>query len=291
MYRFLTVLCLCAVPVLTALADERQVLHIQPPRDELDGSHAYYRDLLTALVGNDFDVRMTDYTITQDRAFRFLDEGSLDVVWAGTNVQREQQFRPVRVPLFGGLLGERIPVIRKADQKTFDGISSPDQLQPLVACQGNQWPDSDILEDNGYTVERISQFELMYRMVEGGRCDYFPRAVSEVYGELTRYSNGELMAYDNIVLSYRFPMYFFVSRDHEALAQMLESRLQEWARSGRLLAFIQQHPASRGTFPLERFSSSRIFELTNRRLPPETPLSDDSLWIHFPASEIRSEGE
>ena len=154
-----------------------------------------------------------------------------------------------------------------------------------MACQGNQWPDSDILEENGYRVDRIARFEVMYRMIEAGRCDYFPRSVIEIYAELEQFGQGVLMAYDDLVLSYPFPMYFFVNNDDASLADDLEGALTTMVQSGRLHEFMQQHPVTRSAFPLSRFKHARIFNLRNARLPPSTPVTDKVLWLDFPGSE------
>ena len=266
-------------------ADERRELKIQHSRTALDASHSYYTDLLDELLSAEYRLSAIDQTITQNRAFRFLDDHSIDIHWAGTDLQREAAYRAIRIPLFGGLLGKRIPVIRIADKARFDAITDPDQLKSLVACQGNQWPDSDILEENGYRVDRIARFEVMYRMIEAGRCDYFPRSVIEIYAELEQFGQGVLMAYDDLVLSYPFPMYFFVNNDDPSLADDLESALTAMVQSGRLREFMQQHPVTRSAFPLSRFNHARIFNLRNARLPPSTPVTDKVLWLDFPGSE------
>lgn len=208
-----------------------------------------------------------------------LNSGDLTVTWSGTSYRRENLYRPVRVPLFLGLLGVRVPVIRRSDIDLFDKITEEKQLQKLVACQGDQWPDSDILERNHYTVERVAKFESMYRMLKGGRCHYFPRSIIEVYGELEAPDRTDLIVYERLLLSYTFPMYYFMSYEREALAKSLESSLYNFATSGQLLEFMKTHPATRHAFPLSRFRESTIFYLHNPDLPTETPLSDTALWL------------
>ena len=115
------------------------------------------------------------------------------------------------------------------------------------------------------------------------RCDYFPRAITEVYGELESNTYPDLMAYDRVLLSYTFPMYFFTSKDNEALARKLEERLLIFAESGDLQAFIRQHPVTKSAFPLARFSESLIFSLKNPDLPAATPLQNQALWMDLPS--------
>ncbi|SIT19714.1 hypothetical protein SAMN05421686_1178 [Thalassolituus maritimus] len=256
-----------------------ETLYIQPPRALEDASHSYYRDLLSAQLASSDQLSTIERPVTQERSMQLLNSGDLTVTWSGTSYRRENLYRPVRVPLFLGLLGVRVPVIRRSDIDLFDKITEEKQLQTLVACQGDQWPDSDILERNHYTVERVAKFESMYRMLKGGRCDYFPRSIIEVYGELEAPDRSDLIVYERLLLSYTFPMYYFMSYEREALAKSLESSLYDFATSGKLLEFMKTHPATRPAFPLSRFRESTIFYLHNPDLPTETPISDTALWL------------
>ena len=260
-------------------ASAAEPVYIQPPRAIDDASHRYYQDLLATQFSADNRLTTIERPVTQERSLQLLNTGDLTIAWSGTNYRRENLYRPVRVPLFLGLLGVRVPVIRKADIARFTAITKESELQAMVACQGDQWPDSDILERNHYTVERVAKFESMYRMLKGGRCDYFPRSIIEVYGELEAPDRTDLIVYERLLLSYTFPMYYFMSYEREALAKSLESSLYDFATSGQLLEFMKTHPATRPAFPLSRFRESTIFYLHNPDLPTETPLSDTALWL------------
>ncbi len=260
-------------------ASAAEPIYIQPPRAIDDASHRYYQDLLATQFSADNRLTTIERPVTQERSLQLLNTGDLTIAWSGTNYRRENLYRPVRVPLFLGLLGVRVPVIRQADIARFTAITKESELQAMVACQGDQWPDSDILERNHYTVERVAKFESMYRMLKGGRCDYFPRSIIEVYGELEAPDRTDLIVYERLLLSYTFPMYYFMSYEREALAKSLESSLYDFATSGQLLEFMKTHPATRPAFPLSRFRESTIFYLHNPDLPTETPLSDTALWL------------
>ncbi len=274
-------LLFCLPAIVNAAAPDS--IYLQPPRSDADATHSYYVDLLGIILPESRLLVNRGSATPQERSMQLLDRGAISISWSGTNTPRETRFRPVRVPLYAGLLGIRMPVIRASDKRRFDEISNESDLKAMVACQGDQWPDSDILEANGYTVERITSFEQMYRMLEGGRCDYFPRAITEIYGELESNTYPDLMAYDRVLLSYTFPMYFFTSKNNEALARKLEERLLIFAESGDLQAFIRQHPVTKSAFPLARFSESLIFSLKNPDLPAETPLQNRALWMDVPS--------
>lgn len=269
-------------------ASAETVVRIPAPGSAADTSHRLFADLLTAVLDRTTPqdgparVQITATSPAQDRILRDLETGALDVYWVGTNPAREQRLLPVRVPLTGGLLGLRVPVIRPDRQAEFDRISSLDTLRGLTACQGDQWPDSDILEANGLTVARINHFRLMYDMLKAGRCDYFPRGLQEVYAEVASQPPGTVIAYDRLILAYRYPMYFFTGPARTDLARRLSDGLTAMAHDGSLRRFWESHPVTRDLFPLTRFADSRVLLLTNPRLPQDTPVQDQALWLPFP---------
>lgn len=266
-------------------ANSFSVIKIQPAQSKDDVSYPYYQDLLTRVLQRTeahyggASIIPVDVLFSQHRAFNTLKTGELDVFWAGTNPQREADFTPIRIPIFRGLLGYRVPVILRSRQQAFSQIKRPEQLKALTACQGSQWPDSDILEANGYKVERIAKFEVMYSMLKLGRCDYFPRGVNEVYAELLGADKSDLMAFDQLMLAYTFPMYFFVAKDNDVLAERITQGLELLVASGELQSFLEEHPATRHIFPLSRFKQSLIFELNNPLLPELTPIERHELWL------------
>ena len=286
MRRWIDCALLLLLP-LSALASTPEVVYLQPPRSDADATHSFYHDLLHIVLPTGTQIEIRGSTIPQKRSMELVKSGTYTIGWSGTNSLREKDLLPVRVPLFAGLLGIRMPVIRRSDQTRFDMIRNAEDLKQLVACQGAQWPDSDILEANGYRVERVTSFERMYRMLEAGRCDYFPRGITEIYGELDRNVYPGLMAYDRVLLSYTFPMYFFVAHGNEALAELLEERLTQFAENGDLHAYLRQHPVTRGAFPLARFRDSLVFRLENPDLPAATPLSNRSFWLQLPPETPR----
>lgn len=225
-------------------------------------------------------IKVVDIPMTQSRSLAEVSKGKiLDIDWAGTDIEREKVLLPIRVPLIGGLLGYRIPVINKRDIKKFDAIKTINDLKKLTAISGSQWPDSVILEASGFNLLKVPKFEQMYSMLENDRGDYFPRAISEVYSEISARNNNQLIIYDRIIIHYKFPMYFFTSKKNKKLAERVEKGLMIAVNNGTLLALIKSHSVTAPIFPLERFKNSLIFEIPNPILPKETPLNNKKLWI------------
>lgn len=210
----------------------------------------------------------------------YLNQDYIDIIWAGTNIEREKKARPIRIPLFGGLLGYRTAIINRDKLSHFKQIS-PVQLKQLTACQKSSWPDADILQHNQFKLLRVSQFELMFKMVAHHRCDYFPRAIFETQPEvnLAQRQYPQLIEYDDIILHYPFAMYFFVAKNNQPLAKLLTLGLMRAIQDGSLAKLRQQHPITKALYPLTKWRNKAFIELENPFLPANTPTQDSTLWL------------
>lgn len=269
------------------------VVRIRGKQSAQDGSHDYFVKLLElALAKTEAEygpacVKVTDVNLVQGRALEELSITSgIDVDWAGTDVEREEKLRPIRIPLVGGLLGYRVPVIRKVDEYWFALIRSVADLKKYIAVQGIHWPDTQILKDAGLPVYGISDFKLMYPMLKQGRVDYFLRGVNEVYAEMETQNDDRLVAFDSLIVSYKLPMYFFTALKNENLAYRIEQGLRRAINDGSFRRFMESHPATAPLFPLSRFDDAVVLQLPNAGLPKETPIKDSSLWIRLGKQEM-----
>ncbi|GGP99054.1 hypothetical protein GCM10009410_36170 [Shewanella ulleungensis] len=263
-------------------------MRIQPSQSVDNTSYQYYVDLLQLVLDTTSDeygpadIVTLESSLSQSRGFFMLKNEQLDVYWAGTSIARERDYLAVTVPLVGGLLGNRVPVIMRNRLSEFAKITTAEQLQKMVACQGSQWPDSDILEFNGYRVERVISFSLMYTMLEQQRCDYFPRGINEAHAEVDTQGHETLMVYDELILRYPLPMYFFVNKQNLLLAQRLTEGLLLLVNNGKLTEFIMHHPTTASIFPLSRYQHSRVISLENAILPANVVERAHNNWIGFP---------
>jgi len=270
---------------LGANADELQV-KMRPRQNANDISHDYFIGLAqlaldkTSAEFGPARVTLISQEMAQARALAELSQGALiDLDWAGTDTHRETMLYPIRIPLEGGLLGYRVPVIRKADLAAFQKIKTLQDLQQFTAIQGTHWPDTAILESAGLKVQKTPQFKLMYPMLKNKRVDYFPRGLNEVYAEVDSLQDDSLVAYDQLLLVYKLPMYFFTSRNNQSLAQRIEKGLRLAIKDGSMLKYMQSSLALKKVFPLSQYKHSRQIKINNPNLPPETPVNDAALWL------------
>lgn len=239
-----------------------------------------------ARAGQDHRLESTSVMMRQNRGLAELRNGrAIDVMWTMSSQQRERDLLPVRIPLDMGLIGWRLLLIRKRDAPRFAAIRKLAELQGLDALQGHDWPDTEILRANGFRVQTASDYAGMFKMLESGRVDYFPRAVFEVWNEAEAFAAQDLMVAPGLALHYPAAFYFFVNKSNTALAAAIQRGLESMLADGsyeRLFRDYFGEMVSRSGL-----DARRVFELRNPLLSQATPLERRQLWYR-PASRLDS---
>lgn len=267
---------------------EPKPLLIPAVQPEFHIAQAYFVELLRrALVlgadGREVPQLLEQHSMEQHRGQYELARGKLlDVYWMGTNREREQLLRAIRVPLTRGLMGYRRFIIHRDQRARFDKVQTLVDLRAFHACQGTGWPDVDILRAAGLRVREFAGFDSIFARLSSGHCDYFPRGYFEADSELKQFGQQypQLETYEALVLQYPFDVYFFVSREREDLAQWIELGLERMIDKGELRRHLQEQPLTRAMFPLRR-GPLRILRIANPFLPEDTPSSNPRYWTHY----------
>lgn len=262
-------------------------LRLPLPRSQYDISHQYYVGLLRlalqkAAKGRDLPRLLTSSKVEQADGIKALTEQKLiDVFWVGTDRQKEQQLRAIKIPLERGLMGFRKFTIVRTTKNQLDQIHNLADLKKLRACVGSDWPDRAILEHAGLPILAVAQYEELFAQLAAGACDYFPRGLHEGKAELSLRAGHypQLVRYQDIMLHYPFAVYFFTSPDNEALAQWIEEGLELLIQSGELLSYMQQHPLTRHVFPLSQYQASSWITLENPILDQPKTMALPRYWF------------
>ncbi len=277
----------CASICLLTLAFSGQLLaadKILRVNDFSDPNAAYAIKMLKLAIAHsdhpDYQVEISHENFTQTRTNEEVrSKGLLDVCWASSDSSIEAQLRPIRVPLFKGLLGYRIFIINKNDQAKFDQVHSLDDLKKLTIGQGRTWADGRILEANGFNVIKTNKYPSLFYMVEGGRFDGFPRGVHEPFGELEARPNMELAVEKNLMLYYRMPFYLFVAPDNQSLAKDLETGFTRAIATGEFDKVFYGDKAIQDVMQKANMKNRKLFKLDNPLLSKETPVDRPELWF------------
>lgn len=254
--------------------------------DQSDRRNSYFIALLTLALDQTLDshgpyrLEGARAPMPQSRALSELAAGqTLDVVWTMTTPTREARLRTVRIPIERGLSGYRLLLIREEDQDRFASITDLSALRTLRAGQGHDWPDADILAANDLPVERVSDYEPLFRMLEQGRFDYLPRMAIEAWAELEARPEKRLTVAPGILLYYPTANYFFVHPDNASLAERIDTGLRRALDDGSFLQLFHEHPIQRDALARSDLANRRHLILDNPLLPAATPLDDPRLWF------------
>lgn len=216
-------------------------------------------------------------TITGNRNTRYLKTGVYDINWMHTDSEREHALVPIRVPLFRGLIGWRIFLIRSNDQGLYSEIETVSDLKKLTTGQGYDWPDTTILRYNDFKLIPSISPPTLTKMLLGKRIDFFPRGILEAWEEIDIIDNNSLSVEKKFVLQYPTAKYFFVAPDNKALASTIEKGLMLAIEDGSFEKLFFEYY---GKEILEsRLSERKIIHLPNPYLSSATPINNKALWF------------
>lgn len=273
-------LCLPLLGAVVAASEKTPIFHrpTPNPKEEL------VLNILKLAVkksgeGHKYMFESHNEEITEARLVSMVKDGSLSVMWAGTQPQYESELHPVRIPILKGLLGYRIFIIRQGDQHLFDGVNTFEDLRAMPLGQGRFWGDTLVLKNANMNVVTPAKYESLFYMLEGGRFDYFPRAAHELWSEVASRRALNLTVERNLLLIYPLAMYFFVSLDNIAFGRMIERGFKAAIEDGSFNQLFFNHPMIKAALENSNLKERKVFRIPNPYMSPETPLDDPSLWL------------
>ncbi len=266
-------------------ANATEIIRYIKSKEYPDPQQSYFVDLLTLTLDTtkaeygDFKLQSVAIEMAQGRTSLMIERDELvDITWRMTSKELEQKLQAIYFPLLKGLMGHRIFIIRKNEQSRFTKNLSIETLKKIHLGQGHNWPDSDILLANGFTV--IKGYHIYFlEMLKKGRFDFYPRGLHEPWLEII--NKPDLAVEKNLMIKYPAPMFFFVNKKNKHLQQRLESGLSKLLDSGKFEQFFINHSITAGILTKAKVNSRTVFELQNPLLSKQTKelLKDKRLWI------------
>lgn len=249
---------------------------------EEDIRNAYPLKLMALALdktGVSYELRPSSKPMHQARAVKRLEENlEINVVWVMTDLTREQQLLPIRIPIAKGLIGWRMFVTPENTAFMNADINSLSDLLKYEPVQGIAWPDTKILQANGFNVVTARDYTEAKNIIVAKQADFFPRSVIEIDQEIGENTYRSLSYRKDIAVQYPSAMYFFVNKRNVTLAKLIETGLQRAIADGSFDALFIEHFAD----ILERMHINDVqyFTLNNPLLPPLTPIDNPSLWYY-----------
>lgn len=251
------------------------------PFTDFDTGSRYPMELLRLALdqtGVKYKLVPSDRIMLQSRALKQLAENrTINVVWSMTDQNRERDLLPVRIPIYKGLIGWRVLLINKELAGRLQVVNSIEALREFKAIQGYDWPDTKILQSNGFEVVTSKDHQALFSMLEQSRGDFFPRSLVEVWEELeVRGEEQNVMVESHLGVRYPTAMYYFFNKRNVTLANLVEKGLEKAIANGKfdeLFAQIHQQILNKA-----QMDNRLFFELENPLLPEGTPLDRKELW-------------
>lgn len=230
-------------------------------------------------TGVRFKLIPSERPLQQNQALKQLaNNREVNVVWSMTDKTREVDLLPVRIPIFKGLIGYRIFLVKEEQLPKFSFITEKNALMTLKPIQGHDWPDTKILQSNGFDVATSREYATLFTMLNQSQGDYFPRSVVEVWEEADLYKDiNNFVVEPNLGINYPTAMYFFVNKKNTTLAKLLENGLEKAISNGEFdKLFFETH---QNYIERAKMDQRRFFELDNPLLPTKTPTQRPELWF------------
>lgn len=264
-----------------AIAAQWQVVYLKPEYDNNKLSQYPIDVLKLALekTGVNYQLMESSTRYTQQRAFQRLDQNlDINVMWSMTSSEREAAFLPIRIPLVKGLIGWRLLLTRRDSEFFKTDIDSINDLRKFRPVQGQDWPDTRILQANGFDLFTVNDFRQAVTALSQQEADVFPRSVLEVTSELNNLDRSlGLVLKPRLGLRYPVAMYLFVRKNDKGLAKLLESGLRRALEDGSFNALFEE--TFRTELAVLRNGETKFFQLSNPYMPALTPVSERNLWF------------
>lgn len=241
--RYLIIMFFFYLPSVNALQTMKLV--IPGPTPPFTVRNPFVEELLEIIFLNQniaLDLVYATESISQGRALKELNNsGLIDLTWSVNTSEREQRYTAIRLPLYQNYIGWRVFIINKQHQEQFREISSLEALSEKLAIQRFDWPDYEILLENDLNVDGDIAFAQMYKAIENGLADYFPRSVLEITRELETVDSPDLIVEKSLLLKYPSSYYFFVGKHNQPLAKIINNGFELALANGSYHELFQQH--------------------------------------------------
>lgn len=275
--RIITLLAISVLWTQAALAN-KIVKYNKPSPVQTDYMQGLMK-LSLKYSGKPYTFITTEETYSRPRLMESVKNGSVSLMWGGTSEQMENDYIPIRIDAYRGLMSHRVFIIREGDQPRFDQVKTLDDLRKIKFGQGRSWQDASIMETAGFEVIKSTKKPGLFYMLDGSRFDAFPRGASEAWSEVSAFPNLKLTVEKELVLVYPLPTYFFVHKGEPELAKDIENGLEAAIKDGAFDTYFFNSKEVKDVLDRANLPNRRAFYIANPYLPKATPLERKELWI------------
>lgn len=231
-------------------------------------------------TGVNFELKPSERLLSSDKAMRqLIVNRDIDIAWSLTDEDKENDFLPIRVPIYKGLMGWQLFLISPNFQSQFLEIQNLEDLLKYKVSQRFNSPNAAVLQAKQFQVVTGVQESNMFAQLEDGIVDFLPRSVINVRNDFDVWSQHQPVVIEkNIGLRYPLAMYFFLNTRSVTLHRLIETGLNRAIENGQFEALFQAHYSEL----LQEFNldQRQFFDLENPLLPKQTPIDNEGLWFN-----------
>lgn len=160
-----------------------------------------------------------------NRLLRDVERGHVDVTWMPYARDLNYALVPIKIRLLKNLSDYRVFLIRAQDTEKFSAIKNLEDLRKFKGGIGSHWPDRRVMEENGLPLVLSMSYFNLFKMLKSNRFDYFSRGVYQVRAEVDAYKDQGIALEKYLFLRYENPVYFYVHKDNQSLAERITTGL------------------------------------------------------------------
>jgi len=254
-------------------------LHLFATTLKVQGSaedNKLYVDLIKEIVSRSDQYDSLDFIYAKtgepagSRVYADIQSGALDLMWSATNLDLEKKFTPIHFPIFRGMLGMRIGLIHKKNAQMLASVKNIEDMKQFKICSGKTWPDTSILDANQLVTAKSLKYPNIFEMMlAGNRCDLFARGVMEPFNEMAARPELPLAVDQYVMLNYKMPFLYFVSKDNQALANHVLGIIEDIFEDGTYETLFFNDSEVKAVFSKANLNNRTIIELNNPYLTAE----------------------
>jgi len=237
-------------------------------------------ELALSKVDKKYTINAFDrYPINEARGEKMLINGDFDVQWLSTSAAREENLIPIKIPIYKGLLGLRLLLVKKQNKAKFSHIATVEDLRKYTGGHGSHWSDLSVYPANQLPVHTNSNYDSLFLQLANDRFDYFHRGLNEIWREYLKHKD-KLEIADNVMLYYPHPVYYFVNKNKPELTNDIKKGLNIALNDGSYKAlFFKQHG---NNIEKGNLKSRTVITLVNPDIPKGTPKINTDWWLPKP---------
>jgi len=217
--------------------------------------------------------------VEHSRVLNDMRNKRIDLFLSMTSKEHEEEFQAIYIPVYRGLLGMRIPILKASDKELFRDVDNINDLRKFKAGQGRYWTDTQILQYNQLPVVTDIRYKNLFTMLNAGRFDYFPRAIHEPWREVTEKAKLNLTIDENILLWYPAPMYIFVRKNDKSLADHLNKEFEKIVINGDFKNMFYNDIHISNAIAKSNVSTRTVIRLELPYMSQNTPINRRELWV------------